>query len=271
MKPRHNMLTRVRRLIRDERRRQPTMHVAFLSALNGRWADRRSANKFMLGCILDYQMPVDVAWENAKWFAEDVLGDPRDLFGEIVSIPRWNTEAVWRRYNLHRFPAAHARVQRIAAEIVEQYGGDARRIWKNCSPCVAQKRLESMRVGPQLSRMTVGALRDTKQIVGTGELKADIHVRRVLGRVFTGDIVSASAALQIAREMKPRGSWKLDAQLFRLGKSTCTKTRPNCGGCFLRTECVFRLGSRRRPRVLHRKSTLFASTTLGDHHGNCLS
>ena len=44
-----------------------------------------------------------------------------------------------------------------------------------------------MGVGPQLSRMTAGALHDTKQIVGPGELKADIHVRRVLGRVFTGD------------------------------------------------------------------------------------
>ena len=271
MKPRHDKLTRVRRLIRAERRRQPTMHVPFLSALNGRRADRRSANKFMLECILDYQMDVDVVWENVRRFAVDDLGDPHDLFEQIVAIRRWNTEAVRRRYRLHRFPAAHARVRRIALEIVERFGGDARKIWKGCTPCVAQKRLESMRVGPQLSRMTVGALRDTKQIVGTGELKADVHVRRVLGRVFTGDIVSASAALQIAREMKPRGSWTLDAQLFRLGKSTCTKTHPNCGCCFLRSECEFRAGSRRRPRILHRKSMPFASATLGRHDGSCLS
>ena len=63
-----------------------------------------------------------------------------------------------------------------------------------------------MGVGPQLSRMTVGVLHDTKQIEGAGELKADIHVRRVLGRVFTGDMVSAEAALDIGREMMPRGS-----------------------------------------------------------------
>ena len=74
------------------------------------------------------------------------------------------------------------------------------------------------------------------RLSGAGELKADIHVRRVLGRVFTGDMVSADAALDIAKGMMPRGSWKLDAQLFRLGKSTCKKTNPDCGGCFLRAE-----------------------------------
>ena len=149
--------------------------------------------------------------------AEDELDDPRDLWHEIIAIPRWNTPAVRRRYNLHRFPAAHARVRRIGLEIVERYGSDARKIWKNQSPCTTQQRLEQIGVGPQLSRMTAGALRDTKQIVGTGELKADIHVRRVLGRVFTDGMVSAATALVIANEMMPRGSWKLDAQLFRLG------------------------------------------------------
>ena len=249
MKLNNNKHKRVRKLIREERRRQPPMRVKFLSDFNGRRADKRSANKFMLGCILDYQMKVSLVWENARRFAEDDLGDPRDLWDEIVAIPRWNTPTVRRRYNLHRFPAAHARVRRIGLEIVKRYDGDARKIWKNRSPCVIQKRLERMGVGPQLSRMTAGILHDTRQIEEAGELKADIHVRRVLGRVFTGHEVSATAALGIAREMMPRGSWKLDAQLFRLGKSTCKKTNPNCGSCFLRAECRFRTGSRRRKIV----------------------
>lgn len=246
MKPSSRKYGRVRKLIRDERRRQPPMRVPFLSRLNGRRVDKRSANKFLLGCILDYQMKVGLVWENARRFAEDDLGDPRDLWDEIVEIRRWNTPTVRRRYNLHRFPAAHARVQRIGREIVDRYRGDARNIWRNQSSCATQKRLERMGVGPQLSRMTAGALHDTKQIVGAGELKADIHVRRVLGRVFAGDMVSADTALDIAKEMMPRGSWKLDAQLFRLGKSTCTKTNPDCRGCFLRAECRFRKRSRCR-------------------------
>lgn len=249
MKPGSRKYKRVRKLIRKERRRQPPMHTNFLSRLNGRRADKRSANKFLLGCILDYQMRVGLVWENARRFAEDDLGDPRDLWNEITKIPTWNTPKVRRRYNLHWLTAAHERVQKIGNEIVERYGGDARNIWTNQSSCVTQKRLERMGVGPQISRMTAGILYDTKQIEEVGELKADIHVRRVLGRVFIGDMVSAEAALDIAREMMPQGSWKLDAQLFRLGRSTCKKTSPNCRRCFLREECRFRKRSRRRNAI----------------------
>lgn len=250
MQSNDNKFTRVRALIREERRKQPPMSVMFLSELDGAEPDKRTANKFLLGCCLDYQMKVDVVWENARRLAEDDLGDPRDLWRAILAIPRWNTESVWRRYNLHRFPAAHARVRKIAEHVVQRYGGDARNIWRGQSPCETQKRLEQIGVGPQLSRMTAGILSDERQIVGAGELKTDIHVRRVLGRVFTGNIISADPALAIARHLMPRGSWKLDAQLFRLGKSNCKKTRPNCKGCFLRTQCRHRAASRGQ-RTVH--------------------
>ena len=250
MQPTSAKHIRVRNLIRTERLRQRPMWTMFLSDLDGRQADKKTANKFLLGCILDYQMRVGVVWENARRFAEDDLGDPRDLWHAISAIPGWHTERVWRRYNLHRFPAAHDRVRKIALQVKEHYRGDSRKIWKGQSACETQKRLERIGVGPQLSRMTAGILLDTRQITGAGELKADIHVRRVLGRVFTGDIVSAAAALDIANSMLPGRSWKLDAQLFRLGKSHCKKTHPSCGDCFLRTECKFRAGPHRRT-VLH--------------------
>ena len=239
MRPTNGKHIRVRKLIAAERRRQPPVHVKWLSDLNGRPADRKRANKFLLACILDYQMTVGVVWENARRFAEDDLGDPRDLWRAISAIPRWHTERVWRRYKLHRFPAAHDRVRRIALKVIEHYRGDAREIWMGQSACETQKRLKEIGVGPQLSRMTAGLLLDTKQIAGAAELKADIHVRRVLGRVFTGDIVSATAALDIADRVLPGGSWELDTPLFRLGKSLCRETDPNCGDCFLQAECKF--------------------------------
>ncbi len=89
-------------------------------------------------------------------------------------------------------------------------------------------RLIGMRVGPQISRMIVGAPYDTKQISGVGELKADIHVRRVLGRVFAGGEISADDAHRIANIMIPGKSWMIDAPLYLLGKSTCRPTNPDC-------------------------------------------
>ena len=58
MKPGGRKYKRVRKLIRAERPRQPAMRANFLSRLNGCRADKRSANKFLLGCIIDYQMRV---------------------------------------------------------------------------------------------------------------------------------------------------------------------------------------------------------------------
>ena len=125
---RRNKHQRVCRLLLANR---SSLDWQWLSDLKGRRADKKSANKFMLGSILDFQMPADVVWENARRFAEDELGDPADLWEKIIAIRRWDSDAVWRRYGLHRFPAGHKRVRRIGKEIVEHYQGDARKIWKD--------------------------------------------------------------------------------------------------------------------------------------------
>ena len=229
---------RVRKLLLDHRL-QGGLGWRWLSDLKGRKADKKSANKFMLACIIDFQMRAHSAWENARRFAEDELGDPKDLWETIIDIPKWNSDSVRKHYGLHRFPKAHERVRRIGKDIVKHYQGDARKIWKNQAPDEILKRLTAMRVGPQISRMIIGALDDTKQISGACDPKADIHVRRVLGRVFTGQVFSADDAHRIAKQMKPRKSWKLDNPLYRLGQSKCKKINPDCAGCYLRKECKY--------------------------------
>ena len=233
---------RVGKLLLAARRREGTVQFPFLSDLNGKKASRKSANKFMLCCILDYSVRAHLVVENATRFAEQDLGDPRALWHTIVGIPRWNSDAVRRRYApLHpRFPKrGHARVGRIAREIVERYDGDARKIWRSQPPGKVLERLEEMNVGPKISRMIVGALYDTKQISGAGDLAPDIHIRRVLGRVFTGEVVSPDEALEIARKIRPRTSWKLDSPLWSLGKSRCKPRNPLCGDCYLQEECGY--------------------------------
>ena len=188
----------------------------------------------MLACILDYQMPADLVWENAKWFAEDCLDDPDDLWDAIIAIHRWNTDAVFRRYVLHHFPAAHDRVQRIGKEIVGRYNGDARKSLEEPSPGRDPE-------PPDWDAGWPADLTDDRR--RTVRHETDIRsrrtqgghpVRRVLGRVFTGEIVSADDALRIAKQMEPRKSWKLDASLYRLGQSKCKSTNPKCEACYLR-------------------------------------
>ena len=107
-----------------------------------------------------------------------------------IAIRRWDSDAVWRRYGLHRFPAGHKpRPANRQGDHRALSTPTPARSGRIKPPDEILNRLEWMRVGPQISRMIVGALYDTKQISEAGDLKADIHVRRVLGRVFAGDRV----------------------------------------------------------------------------------
>jgi endonuclease III len=99
-----------------------------------------------------------------------------------------------------------------------------------------------MKVGEQISRMIVGALCDTEQIQGSGDVKVDTHVRRVLGRVLRGSpftLSEAPIALEKTREMWRENPWLLDEPLYSLGKQFCYASNPDCDDCYLQKECTF--------------------------------
>jgi endonuclease III len=133
-------------------------------------------------------------------------------------------------------------VWRIGNEIVAKYDGDARNIWKGQSPDVVLGRLLELRVGEQISRMIVGALIDTEQIKGSGDVKVDIHVRRVLGRVLRGEgysVKEVRIVIEKTREMYPKNPWMLDKPLYELGNYTCKAANPDCQNCYLRKKCAY--------------------------------
>ena len=212
-----------------------------LSSTQGRLS-KRNANKFLLGSILDYQIPGDLAWENTRRLAEEIFDDPVDLWEQITSIPRSNWKNKWRKYNLHRFPAAHDRVWRIGKEIVLHYNGDAREIWKNQTSDIALQRLRDLRVGKQLSRMIVGSLIDAGHVHGTGDIKVDRHIRRSLGRLLIGRGFSereADEVTKVTRRMYPSNPWVLDWPLYLLATEICIIHKPKCAKCEFRKYCRY--------------------------------
>lgn len=224
----------------------------FLDPLGGRPADKRTANKFLLACIVDYQQSATRAWAQAKWFVETELKDPPDIWRAILK--RHKTANDWlrakARYGLHRWPKAHGRVYRIGAELIKRYDGDARTIWKSGTVKDVLERFSELRMGRAISNMIVGALKDTGQLRQSAELKADIHVCRVLGRITTGSALSPDRAEQLARKINPTAPWLLDRPLFVLGTKNgsatnsaagCCRTRaPQCERCFpaIRNVCA---------------------------------
>lgn len=226
---------------RAKNRKKEAEFWDWLEEFEGRPADKKSANKFLLACIIDYQMRAEIAWENAHRLTEKILRDPPNLWDEIARFSESNWKSKWRQYGIHRFPMGHYRVWRIAREIVAQYDGDARKIWRNQTEDTILDRLNELRVGPQISNMVVGALNDTGQIrTGATHVKVDVNVGRVLGRILTGNAYTQPQKVaEITRKMNPTNPWLLDYPLYTIGKKACWASRPHCYQCDLKSECEY--------------------------------
>lgn len=202
---------------------------------------KKNANKFLLASILDYQIKAETAWESARRLSEEFLGDTDDLWEAITacSLDEWN--AKWKEYSLHWLSKAHERVYTIGRKLATYYGGDARRIWEDQSIGEVLYRLTELGVGPAISRMVVGALIDTRILSGRGDVKPDVHVRRVLGRLLMGTEFPSDRpeeAVEATRRMCPENPWLLDRGLYVLGKSVCRAKSPKCPECGMRSLCA---------------------------------
>lgn len=233
-------LARITNLILENRRPPGKDWWWPINELNGKPADKKSANKFLLCSILDWQMKSEKVLENAKRFSLDVLGDPEDLWNVISEYSEEEWISKYREYKLHWLRAGHNRVWRIGHNIVKNYNGNASQIWEGKkSPSEIIDEFIKLGVGENISRMCVGALIDTKQIKGNGDVKADIHLKRVLGRVLKGDILSDSEVITFTRKMCPENPWILDREFWSIGKELCHPDKPKCHECYLRTECIY--------------------------------
>ena len=111
----------------------------------------------LIGMVLDQQVPLERAFSSPRDL-RDRLGGQLDA-GAIAAMDPAELAAVFsERPALHRFPASNAgRVQQLCQIIVDEYGGDAARVWEGASS------------GTEL-------LRRVRALPGFGEQKAKIFV-----------------------------------------------------------------------------------------------
>jgi endonuclease III len=201
---------------------------------------KKVANQFLLCCLLDYQMPADLAWQNGKRLVEVILHDPQDVWNVITSYSRDEWASKSTEHKVHRFVhRAHDRLWRIGYEIRKHYNGDAREIWASKQAAIVLRNLLNLGVGEQISNMVVGALRDCGYVIGSSDVKADVHVCRVLGRSVAGAPTTAEMTISIGQRLNPDDPWQLDWPTWNLSKSCCYETHPNCVACYLTTYCAY--------------------------------
>ena len=118
----------------------------------------------LIGMLLDQQVPMETAFAGPKKIADRIGGiDAR----EIADYDPDKFAAVCaQRPAVHRFPGAMAtRIQALAREIVDRYGGDAAAVWTAGQPDGAE------------------VLRRLKALPGFGEQKARIFLA-LLGKQY---------------------------------------------------------------------------------------
>jgi len=208
----------------------------WLTDVNGE-LDKKNANKFFLMMILDYQMKSNVVLQKVKRFIKEIE-DPEDLWGYILSFSYDEWMANKGVFNLHKLSQAHSRVWKIGNRLMMYYGGDARNIWTNKTAGEIENNLKvKLRVGEQLSNMCMGALIDAKQINANVNVKADIHVRHVLGSIFVGRDLNENEVKVLTNKMSPENPWLLNRSLYDLGLSFCQANYCSYIDCYLKDEC----------------------------------
>jgi len=205
----------------------------------GRDCPKKIANEFLFCCLIDLQTDSDIAWNKGYKFIHRIIGNPEDIWAVITGFSEETWKSKYKEFGIHWLRSMHNRLWRIGTEIRKNYDGDANRIWHNQEANEVLCRLLVIRAGEQISRMIVGALRDVGQITGTGNVKADTHVCRVLGRSFYGERIDVDKAVKIANQLNPEDPWKVDWPLWFVGKKYCKSIIPRCSECYLETQCTY--------------------------------
>lgn len=195
-------------------------------------ADREGADLFLLGCSIDVNDRAWQAWLRAKRFLDSTVppSDRQQVWHWVAghSLQVWNDsrrrkgvgyQASSRAYDLHRYPDRHQRIYLVAEKIVMNYNGDPRTIWeKNEGVEVLRTLEEELQLGPEISRMTLGGLRDHKLVHMTSSpFKADRWVCKSMYALGLSLTTRPNHVAQAGNELFP-DPWSVDGALWELGK-----------------------------------------------------
>jgi endonuclease-3 len=198
---------------------------------------------FVLACLMDRQTKAERCWLVPYEFGQRVAS---------VELAAWAALSEAKVLSVFKQrPALHRLVDTMAGifhlgirKIVEDYGGDASRIWQGnpTSAALVRRFREFKGAGPKIASMAANILvREMKVPVADKasiDTSADVHVCRVFERLglvrvkpTTDDVILA------AREMNPEYPGVFDLAAWEIGRGWCHPTKPMCEGCLMHGTC----------------------------------
>jgi uncharacterized HhH-GPD family protein len=200
-----------------------------------------SANAFLLGVLFTQGIPAERAWAGPYLLRERLR--TLDLVF-LAEKPEAVREAVQLPPMLHRFKETLPRwISAAARRLLEEYGGDAARIWpagdsvldvtERLSAFCGIGRKKAVMAAEILTRHFGVALSGRE----CGQVAYDVQVRRVFLRAGLADIDTREAIEAAALAACPEAPGTLDLPAWLIGRETCRPRAPLCAECRLGAVC----------------------------------
>lgn len=198
---------------------------------------------FVVGCVMDRQIPAERAWEIPELIRERVGSFE---FTDLAALSDSEVREVYHDPTpLHRYPNemagnCHSAIQRIARE----YDGNAARIWTGGlgSATLVRRFLQFDGVGPKIATMAANILVRGFKIELTDrhyiDISVDVHVKRVFQRL--GLVPKGASNFEVtyaARELNPEYPGIFDYVCWDVGREWCHPGKPSCPECVLKQVC----------------------------------
>ena len=200
---------------------------------------------FVLGCVMDKQIPAHRAW-----------AIPYKIYGELGSfdidfladVPEEKYKQLFNEGKYHRFNDQCAGFFYEAVQkIKNDYDGDASKIWSDnpSSKDVVARFREFKGVGPNIAAMATKILATQFKIKMSDysaiDVSLDVHVVRVMKRLFFDDDATDEQIIEKAREINPEFPGIIDSTCFFVGRDYCRPEKTLCQQCPLNKECKYNL------------------------------
>ena len=158
----------------------------------------------LIGMLLDQQVPMETAFAGPKKIADRIGG----IDAKVIAYydPDKFTSLCAQRPAIHRFPGSMAkRIQTLAREVVDRYGGEAAAIWTDGKPDAAEvlRRLKSLPgFGDQKARIFLALLGKQYGVTPKGWREAAGDYGKAGCHMSIADVTDAASLEQVRTHKK---------------------------------------------------------------------
>jgi endonuclease III len=198
---------------------------------------------FVLGCIMDRQIPAERAW-NIPYIISKECGGPG--FENFLSLNLTDLNSIFFEKRLHRFNEQMAGYFYKAVQIIHtEYKNNAANIWLAGQPgCkeVIDRFDKFPGIGQKISTMATNVLVREFKVALKNVHEIDISVDSQIEKVFRrlGLVPVNASSLQIigaARKIYPQYPGIADSVIWEIGRDWCKTDLSGCHNCYLDPYC----------------------------------